>query len=381
MMRKNVKPVLCLLLATMMLSACGNAQQQIVAPEDTHNEPLIEAIPEEEEAKEEVILDEDGEAVIPEGMYLSELTGLPIDVSIKDQRPMAVMIDNEKTALAHYGTAEADVVYEMVNSTQNNRITRLMALVKDWEKIERMGSIRSTRPTNLILLGEWNAILCHDGGPQVHNETYYAKPYVDRFSGTFHRIQNGKPREFTEYVVSGDIESNFKSNSKISREYNEFKPKRDLHFHFAPYGEEVDLSEAYENSIECTLIDLSNVFPHNSSQLKYNQGTQMYEYYEYGERHDDAEDGEPLAFKNVFLQCATMNQLDANGYMIYNVIDNARLALYFTNGRYKGVTWVKSGETEITHFYDENGDEIEINAGKTYIGLVPDDTWDQIELH
>lgn len=378
-MKKRVVAALLTVLTLTTISGCGRTQQQIVAPEDTHNDPIVEEIPEEEEAAEEEA--EEETAVIPDGMYRNELTGEAIDIALKDQRPMAVMIDNEKTALAHYGTAEADVVYEMVNSTLNNRITRLMALVKDWESIERMGSIRSTRPTNLILLGEWNAILCHDGGPQVHNESYYAKPYVDRFSGTFHRIQNGKPREFTEYVVTGDIENNFNNNSKISREYNEYKPKRDLHFNFAPYGEEVRLEEAYDNSIECTLIDLSKVFPHNSSQLKYNAATQMYEYYEYGERHEDAEDGEPLAFKNVFLQCTTMNQLDANGYMIYNVIDNARLALYFTNGRYKGVTWVKSGETEITHYYDENGDEIKINSGKTYIGLVPDDTWDQIELH
>ena len=30
----------------------------------------------------------------------------------KDQRPIAVMVDNERTALPHFGTADADVVYE-----------------------------------------------------------------------------------------------------------------------------------------------------------------------------------------------------------------------------------------------------------------------------
>ena len=35
-------------------------------------------------------------------------------------RPIAVMVDNEKVALKHFGTAEADIVYEMMNSTAND---------------------------------------------------------------------------------------------------------------------------------------------------------------------------------------------------------------------------------------------------------------------
>ena len=69
---------------------------------------------------------------IPAGMYLSELTVEPISDELKNQRPVAVMVDNEKTALLHYGTDESDIVYEMMNSTLNKRITRLMCVIKDW---------------------------------------------------------------------------------------------------------------------------------------------------------------------------------------------------------------------------------------------------------
>lgn len=58
------------------------------------------------------------------------------------------MVDNESIALPHYGLTQADVVYEMMNSTENGRITRFMALVKDWETLEQFGSIRSARVTN-----------------------------------------------------------------------------------------------------------------------------------------------------------------------------------------------------------------------------------------
>ncbi len=85
-----------------------------------------------------------------------------------------------------------------------------------------------------------------------------------------------------------------------------------------------------------------------------------------------------MSFKNVILQKCTFSQLDENGYLIYNCIDSGQYAWYITNGVAKDVTWVKPSETGVTRFYDENGDELEINTGKTYIALVPDDTWENV---
>ena len=76
-------------------------------------------------------------------VYTSELTGLPISKDLQDQRPIAVMVDNEKVALKHFGTSEADIVYEMMNSTANDRITRLMCIYKDYNSVPTIGSIRS----------------------------------------------------------------------------------------------------------------------------------------------------------------------------------------------------------------------------------------------
>lgn len=317
---------------------------------------------------------------IPEGMYLSEITGEPISEDIKDQRPIAVMVDNEKKALPHFGTAEADVVYEIMNSTKNDRITRLMCIVKDWGKIEQLGSIRSTRPTNILLAAEWDAVLCHDGGPAAHITAYFKNPWAQHFSGTFSRVKNGKPKEFTEYVCAGDMEKNFSSMKKdpaYSTTYTEYR-NEGSHFNFAPYGKEVDLTKVYDKTYPVTEIGLP--FWHNTSTLKYNAETKEYEYYEYGARHEDAEDGEPLSFKNVFIQKCDFNQLDENGYLIYNCIAAGQPGWYITNGVAKDITWVKDGDNHVTKYYDENGKEIQINTGKTYITLVPADTWDSLTV-
>ena len=196
-MKKRTLLTLMALVMSVALCACGDkAEEEVVEVATVEEIPIeVETTVEEETTTEEVLLEDE----LPEGMYFSELTNLPIDESLKNQRPIAAMVDNEKTALPHFGLVDADIVYEIMNSTKNDRITRFMAIVKDWGSIEQLGSIRSTRPTNVILAAEWNAILCHDGGP-FYIDDWLAKPYSNNFSGGFARVDNGKAREFTEYI-------------------------------------------------------------------------------------------------------------------------------------------------------------------------------------
>ncbi|MDE7202741.1 MAG: DUF3048 domain-containing protein [Lachnospiraceae bacterium] len=308
-----------------------------------------------------------------EGMYRSEITNEWIDESLKNQRPIAVMVDNEKTALPHYGLTEADVVYEIMNSTANGRITRFMAIVKDWGKIEQFGSIRSTRSTNIMLAAEWNAVLCHDGGPFYVDE-WLARKYSANFSGGFSRVDNGKKREFTEYICAGDLEKKF-SGSKYSTEYNDYYPGQ--HYFFS--DSEIDLS-TMGDARTCTEIELP--FPHNSSRLQYNESTGTYDYYEYGQAHTDPQHGNAqLTFKNLLIQNTTFKQLDENGYLIYNAIDSGRDAYFITNGKAIEVTWIKAGESDKTIYLNkQTGEEIELNTGKTYVALVPSDSWSSVVI-
>ena len=307
----------------------------------------------------------------------SELTNEPIDASLQDIRPMAVIVDNEQIALPHYGTSEGDVVYELMNSTANDRITRLMILIKDWSKITQMGSIRSVRTSNIPLAAEWNAILCHDGGPFYVDE-YFARPYAGQhFSGGFSRVDNGKAYEFTEYILAGDLDAKF-AQYGFPKTFNEYAPEDKTHFNFAPDGQEVALDAQYSDSILALSVTLP--FYHNGSALYYNPQHKVYDYYEYGSLHQDAEDQEALSFKNVILQDCSFDVLDENGYMNYHVVAEGMPGYYLTNGRAIPITWSKTSETDITRYYDMSGNEIMINTGKTYIALVPDDTWGGVAI-
>ena len=371
-MKKHVKWLLLALSVVCLAGAagCGSSEEEETTDTFSTEEEIVAEDTETEEEVEEVV-----EEVAPEGMYRSELTNEWISEDLKDQRPIAVMVDNEKTALPHYGLTQADIVYEMMNSTKNGQITRFMVLIKDYDSIDQIGSVRSVRPTNFMIAPEWNAIVCHDGGPFYIN-TFLENDYVDHFSGTFSRVDNGKPREFTEYILPGDMEKNF-SNSSVDRNYNEYAPT-EAHFQFASESNPVDLSGA-AGSIACTQIDLP--FPHNESELNYDEASGTYLYSEYGSAHvDPGNNNEQLAFENVILQKMSYSELDSNGYMVWNCLATGMDGYYITNGQAIPITWSKISDTDRTIYYDMSGEEITINTGKTYIGFVADEVWDQLVI-
>lgn len=371
MKKKTLLILLSAVLACSTLAGCGSKEEP-AAPVVTD---ISQGEGKEEEAgepveEEPVVVEEE----VREGMYRSELTNEWIDESLQNQRPVAIMVDNESIALDHYGLTQADIIYEMMNSTANDEITRFMCLVKDWGSITRFGSIRSVRPTNFMIAPEYNAVLVHDGGPFYIN-AYLSNPWVENLSGGFARIDNGKSREFTEYVTTGEIAKRLKS-AGYSSEYNEYY--QGPHWKFASEVNPVDLADA-SDSIDCTLVDLP--FKHNGSQLDYDAASGTYLYSEYGKKHIDLENGnKQLAFTNVILQCADHHQYDNNGYMQFNIINSTGEGYYITGGKAIPVTWKKGHDMDATKFYDAAGNEITLNTGKTYVGLVSSSRWDELVL-
>ena len=362
MKKKTLLLFLSAALACTMLTGCGGSSDDAAAPTvtDVSEGENTEEAPVEEETRE--------------GMYRSELTNEWIDESLQNQRPVAIMVDNEKTALPHYGLNDADIVYEMMNSTANGEITRFMALFKDWGSIKQVGSIRSVRPTNFMIAPEYNAVVIHDGGP-FYIDAYLKNPWVEHLSGGFARIKNGKPREFTEYVTTGEVEKRMKA-AGYSTEYNDYAQGN--HWLFASESNPVDLSEAVDSK-DCTLVDLP--FDHNGSQLDYDAASNTYLYSEYGAKHvDPLDDNKQMAFTNVILQCAPVTQYDANGYMQFNILNSTGEGYYITGGKAIPVTWSKGHDMSPTKFYKEDGTEITLNTGKTYIALVRDSRWSELVL-
>ena len=122
MKKKGIALLLALTMAAAAMTGCGDKKDPEpvkeldfadIAGDTTNDADNAPESPDVEESFTEQVEEE-----TREGMYRSEITNEWIDESLKNQRPIAVMVDNEKTALPHYGLTEADVVYELMNSTE-----------------------------------------------------------------------------------------------------------------------------------------------------------------------------------------------------------------------------------------------------------------------
>ncbi len=376
-MKKRNLFLMLALTAALVFGGCSKEEDTPETEPDTAgNEPVIQVITDDDAPAPVASAEtEAGDEETREGMYRSELTNEWIDEALKEQRPIAAMVDNEKTALPHYGLTQSDVVYEMTNSTANDGVTRLMVLFKDYNSVKQIGSIRSVRPTNLQIIPEWNAVICHDGGP-FYIDDYMAKDFVENFSGTFSRVNNGKSREFTEYILEGDIDKNFASHPKYSKTYNDYYPGP--HYKFTSESKPNDLSQ-YPDAKSCTHIQMP--YKHNKPYMDYDPASGTYLYSEYGMKHTDPGNGDQqLSFKNILIQNCRYVQFDSNGYMMFHSIDFNRDGYYITNGKCIPVTWTKDDELTPTRYYDKNGEEIVLNTGRTYVALVPDDIWSGLTI-
>ena len=82
----------------------GLPEEEDPVPVVTIDSDIITPVEEEEPEEEEVVYEE-----TKEGFVRSELTNEWIDEKLENQRPIAVMVDNELTALDHYGVNQSSI--------------------------------------------------------------------------------------------------------------------------------------------------------------------------------------------------------------------------------------------------------------------------------
>jgi hypothetical protein len=84
-------------------------------------------------------------------------------------------------------------------------------------------------------------------------------------------------------------------------------------------------------------------------------------------------DGSPILAKNVVVQFATVRILDAVGRRRIDTSSGGE-ALIAIDGRTIGGRWEKDADGGRTRFYDAAGNELSLNAGMTWIEVVPTET-------
>ena len=366
--------------STLLLFGCGKKEET--------TEPVVEQVIDDieepdtiEEVEETGDSDETDEAAsqvdddVPpeEGMVRSRITNEWVTEEVNNTRPITVMIPNTKTA-SQYGLSDADVLYEC---NVEGSITRLMALFQDWNDHDRIGNVRSCRDYYVYWSFEWDAFYIHFGGPFYIDEVIN-RPDTEDIDGlsssNFWRAKDAKNATDNAYV---DTEGILADIDKLGYDLNYRDGYADeSHYLFAPTSAPNTL-EQYSDAITAGKIDMSPTYPVTNCYFVYNDETGMYDRFQHlsgssDGPHIDQANGKQLSFKNVLIQNTYYEVRDQKGYLAFQCIDNTRDGWFFTNGKGIHVNWEKTSDYGATRYYDDNGNEIELNTGKTRVCIVED---------
>lgn len=291
-------------------------------------------------------------------------------------RPIAIMMPTDKKAQPSYGISNAKILYEIM---EEGEISRQLAIIDNWQGLNKIGNIRSCRDYYIPIATEWDPILIHFGGVYYMADRITA-PDINNLSGTYEYGGGGSMPGSGYFFRTSDrkaphnayISADGITKACASLGYSlAVRPEyyNASHFTFAPA---VNTLTQYPGSIPANTVDLSKIFTYTKSSFTYNAQTGLYSKTLHGKAQVDGANKQQLTFTNIIIQNTKWAVRDAKGYLAFQVIDNTGDGYYFTMGRGIHITWKKASDYSPTKYYDDNGNEIQLNTGKTYIGIAQD---------
>lgn len=277
-------------------------------------------------------------------------------------RPYAIMINNvEGARKLQSGLQDAYMVYELM---VEGGITRYLALFLD-QTTERIGSIRSARHYYLDYALENDAIYVHHGySPQARED--WSKLGVDRIevneSTTGWRDKSAsKTYEFTLFT---NIEKLGKGIRSKRTERN-----KDLLLNYSV--DNIDISQM-EGAIPANKVDIK-YSSNTTTNYEYDTDNNIYLRSVNNKSQNDYVTGKQLTVKNIIVYKVKYSNIqgDNKGRQTIDNVGNGT-GYYISNGYAVPITWKKDSRSSATIYKYNNGKEIQVNDGNTFIQIMPD---------
>ena len=342
-MKRIIALVLSLLLMMLSFSGCGKDKKETKAKPKKSTSSVTSS------AEEPV----NNNAINP-------LTGVQdLDPAYKDRRPVAVMVNNLSTAHpVQTGLNKADIVYE---TEVEGGVTRLMAVFKNAEAVDRLGPVRSARYPYIDLALGHDAVYFHCG-----QDPNYAAPHLGDINDISvetdyyaERISNGLAWEHTLYTYGnllwqGVNDKGFNTTTSITDPWQNFAGEK----------EKISFDGTVANTVTVP-FDTPDVFTYDPSTGKYIRST-------LGTTRTDYVTGETTQVKNLFILNTTIvTYPDGVHRQVY--LDGGS-GWYVVNGTYTAITWRKGGMNEEMKFFDAEGCPIKVNQGNSWVCIINQST-------
>lgn len=278
-------------------------------------------------------------------------------------RPYAVMINNIGAARPyHTGLQDAYLVYEMV---VEGGITRYLALFKD-KTNEVIGNVRSARHYYIDYVLENDAYYVHWGwSPQAQSDI--SSLDIDNLNG----LTYSSPYFFRQNISGVSTEHKAFTNLKelsnlVDRLGYRKETNKDLLLDYSATS--VTLPEGSTDALN---IDIKYSGSSTTNYI-YDSDSKVYKQFVNDKEHTDYETKEQYTVKNIIVYEVGNTTIagDNKGRQDLDNIGSGE-GYFITEGKSIPITCEKDSRSSQTVYRYENGDEITVNDGNTWIHIVP----------
>lgn len=279
-------------------------------------------------------------------------------------RPYAVMINNNSAVWKYQsGLNEAFLIYEML---VEGGITREMALFKDTDTA-KIQSVRSSRHYFLDYALENDAIYVHWGwSPKAQSDIRTLG--INNINGLTYEgtyFFRDKTIQGIGYEHKGYTKMDSLKNATSKLKYRSETECGNLLTYSA---DTIDLA-SFEGVIDAKYIEA----PFSSgytAKFFYDEESKMYKRSQNKVDLIDYTSKERITTKNIILYNAKYTTLDNKGRQDLQNIGSGT-GYYISEGKAIPITWEKTTRGGKTKYKYANGNELVVNDGRTYIGIIP----------
>ena len=294
--------------------------------------------------------------VAPLGEGINPLTGeKTLTKEAIGKRPVAIMIENSPAARPQWGLSTPDVVVEGI---VEGGITRMMWIYADTATMPSViGPVRSARHDYVEIADGMNALYIHCGGSNIADE-YMPQIGMDHVnlmvSSTGSQREPSRKAPHNLIINKDAFVNSIKSTKKLEQTKDNFAP--------FTFDGEVKGDKAC-NSVK---VSFSSSYKHT---FKYDEKENVYYNYMNTSEMKDGNNNKTMAVSNVIVMYSPVKQCDEKGHMDWEM--SGGKALLVTNGTVQEITYKKADKRAPLKFYGVDGKLLKVNAGKTWIGVVP----------
>ena len=278
---------------------------------------------------------------------------------------VAVKVNNIRDAMPQHGVSQADVVYEI----EEEGTTRNMALYSDISKVDRIGSIRSTRTYFVSVAAAYDAYLVHCGtsthaenGGYDHNGNKVTdwKDIDEQKSVNSQYFYRDKDRYSAGYAWEHTL---FTTGEKLA-EAVEGKPMSTPKTGFV-FKEGVQLAGETANEITIKFKTSGK-----TTTFIYDAETGLYARNQYGQECIDGNNQQLDAVKNVIaLYTNQWYCSQGHGHHYYDTIGSGE-GYAAVNGKIVPIKWSRASVDDPYIYTLADGSALELDVGRSYIAIV-----------